>query len=154
MQTFVRIAGLLADHRSWGFRNAKQETHPLGKEFRTNDFFKVNLCPCMSIKHVGRGYTNPLILNLGNDGHEWSASRPGRFFRPWYPLNRKISGPIAGLELWKRKKMSFASGKRNMLCRNPDASLVTTTVLSILSAELRTTQFYLYHDSACVLKEA
>jgi len=138
MQTFVRIAGLLTDYWSWGFQNTK-ETQPLGKDFRTNDFFKVNWCPCVSSKHWGRGYTNPLILNLGNDRHEWSASRRS-LFPSMVPAEQKDVRLIAGLDLWKRKKISTASGNRNMIFCSPEASLVTTTILSsILSAELRNT---------------
>ena len=38
----------------------------------------------------------PLILTSALDGEEWSTSHPDRFTsrkEPWYPLNRRLSGP-------------------------------------------------------------
>jgi len=67
---------------------------------------KVMLSLCLTKHHAmkmqwGVEVQLHAFLSSAIDGGEWSASRPGRFTprkSPWYPLDRWLGGPRAGLD--------------------------------------------------------
>jgi hypothetical protein len=64
---------------------------------KVNVKVKVKLSLCSTKLHAMKTYCGVeeylhAFLPSALDGSEWSASCPGRF-TPWYPLDRRLSGP-------------------------------------------------------------
>jgi len=57
----------------------------------------------------GNGCIAPRILDLGSRWGEWSDSFPGRFTprerAPWHPLDRRLVGPVVGLDKVVKRKI-------------------------------------------------
>jgi len=60
----------------------------------------------------GSGHIAPHILDSALDGGEWSASCPGHFTspppgkNPWYPLDKRLGGPLSWSEHSGEEKSS------------------------------------------------
>jgi hypothetical protein len=93
-------------------------------------------------------YSSTHSLTSALDGGKWSASRPGRFTPhrkcPWYPLDRRLSGPQSGSEHGGEEKNSSLHYSRVLKTWKGEFYLFLVALLEVTAHKVYSLHLMLY----------